>query len=199
MQVQNYLNSVGYYSFEGHSLDCPEQAVDLEEVCRKYAKNNMMEIGFNAGHSADIFLSTSKDLELLSFDLGEHDYSNEAKKYMDMTYPSRHSIIYGDSKRTIPEYIEQNENKIFDLIFIDGGHDYETAHADLINCRNLADENTVVIMDDTYFSDDANPQYNVIPGKVWTDYMNQGKVMEFKRYDYGRWGRGMCIGRYLFE
>ena len=202
MPVQNYLNAMGFRRFEGHCLDCPEQAADLEDVCKKYAKKSMMEIGFNAGHSADIFLSTSPTLQLLSFDLGLHDYSRAAKDYISATYPNRHAIIYGDSRRTIPDYIDNNQTNItppFDLIFIDGGQDYETAHTDLTNCRNLADENTVVIMDDTYFSSDPHPQYNTAPGRAWTDYVKQGQAVEIARYDYGRWGRGMCLGRYVFD
>jgi len=35
-----------------------------------------------------------------------------------------------------------------DLVFIDGGHDYEIAKKDLENCRPLSDHDTIVIMDD---------------------------------------------------
>ena len=164
-------------------MDCIEQALDLKAVCKKYAKTSMMEIGFNAGHSAEVFLSTSDDLKLLSFDLGQHDYSSDAKEYIDAIFPKRHSIIYGDSKSTIPDYIDSaSGRKPFDLIFIDGGHDYETAQTDLTNCRNLADENTVVIMDDTYFTNDPKPRYNTAPGKVWTDYVKQGKAVGGSRH-----------------
>jgi hypothetical protein len=40
-----------------------------------------MNIGFNDGHSAEIFLQTNKNLKLTSFDLGEHDYVNVSKEY----------------------------------------------------------------------------------------------------------------------
>ena len=52
------------------------------------------------------------------------------------------------SKNTIPEYIVSNPKK-FDLIFIDGGHDLETAESDLFNCKDLSHNDTIVIMDDT--------------------------------------------------
>ena len=37
---------------------------------------------------------------------------------------------------------------IFDLVFIDGGHDYATAMADLRNMRSLVVPGTFVVMDD---------------------------------------------------
>tara|TARA_A100001015_G_scaffold294076_1_gene371435 strand:- start:10385 stop:10522 length:138 start_codon:yes stop_codon:yes gene_type:complete len=32
-----------------------------------------MEIGFNEGHSAETFLSTNKNIKLVSFDIEEHN------------------------------------------------------------------------------------------------------------------------------
>jgi hypothetical protein len=42
----------------------------------------------------------------------------------------------------------QNPDLRFDLVFIDGGHDYETARADVVNLRSLCKPETAVVMDD---------------------------------------------------
>ena len=52
------------------------------------------------------------------------------KEFIDKNYPDRHTLIIGNSLNTVPEYFKK-ENKKFDLIFIDGGHDYDIAKYDL--------------------------------------------------------------------
>jgi len=47
-----------------------------------------MEIGFNAGHSAEVFLKNNNELFLTSFDLGFHDYITAAKEYIELKYPN---------------------------------------------------------------------------------------------------------------
>jgi len=115
-----------------------------------------MGIGFNAGHSAEVFLENNKCLTLTSFDLGGHCYVMTAKEYIDATYPNRHNLILGDSRTTIPIYSKNSKDIkfdiIFDIIFIDGGHDYEIAKADMENCFHLAHKDTIVILDDTIFT-----------------------------------------------
>ncbi len=41
-----------------------------------------------------------------------------------------------------------NPDEKFDLVFIDGGHTYECFLSDLQNCKQLAHEETIVIIDD---------------------------------------------------
>ena len=72
---------------------------------------------------------------VVSFDLGIHSYVGKGKQFLDKKYPNRHKLIIGDSLLTIPLYTSKFHKK-FDLIFIDGGHDYNIAKGDLINCKN---------------------------------------------------------------
>jgi hypothetical protein len=53
MSITTFLNNRGFYSFEGYSQQVPQQVKDL--ITNK-PNLNMMEIGFNAGHSAEVFL-----------------------------------------------------------------------------------------------------------------------------------------------
>jgi len=195
MTITNYLYYKGFYEFEGYSQQVPGQVADLINLTG-VPNINVMEIGFNAGHSAEIFLDYNKTLTLTSFDLGSHDYVNTAKEYIDATYPNRHKLILGDSRITVPEFIEQNKNVKFDLIFIDGGHEYEIAKGDLDNCFNLAHKDTIVIMDDTIFTDDVGYE-NLGTTRIWTEYLRQNKIVELNRRDYSV-GRGMAWGKYVF-
>ena len=137
INIGDFLYLRGFGAFEGYSQQVKEQVEDLIKLTTN-SHINVMEIGFNAGHSADVFLKNNPTLTLTSFDLGCHDYVRHGKEYIDITYPNRHTLILGDSTVTVPNYIADNQGKTFDVIFIDGGHDYEVAKADLENCMKLA-------------------------------------------------------------
>jgi predicted O-methyltransferase YrrM len=106
------------------------------------------EIGFNGGFSSYTFLSANPRAAVYSFDLCQFDYSMAAKAHIDELFPGRHTLIPGDSTSTVPEFSRRHPDLRFDLIFIDGGHAYDVAKADLHNTRALATERTVLVIDD---------------------------------------------------
>ena len=195
MSLASFLNNSGLNMVEGYSQQIPEQVEDLLNLTNK-PNINIMEIGFNGGHSAEVFLQNNKDLTLTSFDLGVHNYVIPAKKYIDANYPNRHTLILGDSRKTIPNYLEKNKDIKFDIIFIDGGHDYEIANEDMKNCFHLAHKDTIVILDDTIFIKELNREWNIGPTRTWLEYLHQNKIIELNRKHYSP-GRGMTWGKYI--
>lgn len=195
MPITEYLNSKGFVKFEGYCQLVNQQVDDLIKLTQN-GKKRVLEIGFNAGHSAEVFLKNNKELELVSFDLGSHEYVKTAKDFIEMTYPGRHTLILGDSKKTVPQYLEENKNVKFDFIFIDGGHDYETAKADIENCFHFAHDYTIVALDDTMFKSEWMKGWNVGPTKVWQEKIAQKKIIEFERKNYEE-GIGMSWGKYI--
>ena len=189
MTITEYLNSYGFYDFEGYSQQVPKQVEDLITLTSG-SEIHVMEIGFNAGHSAEVFLQNNPTLSLTSFDLGSHPYVSTAKEYIDKTYPNRHILILGDSTISVPLYINDNPGKTFDVIFIDGGHDYQIANADLINCKNLSNKDTVVIIDDTIYTSGWKEWYTLGPTKTWVENLNNDAIRELNRVEYSS-GRGM--------
>lgn len=137
-------------------------------------------------------------MTLTSFDLGEHEYVKYAKEYIDVTYPNRHTLILGDSRKTIPDFLQHaNTNNIkFDIIFIDGGHDYDIAKADMENCLHLAHKDTILVLDDTMFIPGWQEIWNIGPTRTWTEHLEQNKIIEIKRKDYQP-ARGMAWGKYV--
>eukprot|EP00953_Heterococcus_sp_UTEX-ZZ885_P001996 1589-Heterococcus_DN1.PRE.3 len=108
------------------------------------------EIGFNAGHSAIAYLSANPKARIISFDIGHHSYTWKALQVLQHFYPDASlQLVIGDSARSIPDFIKLNPHIRCDLIFIDGGHEYAQAMADLKNMKALANtQGHVLIIDD---------------------------------------------------
>jgi len=119
-------------------------AQDLRNNLYKISKisKNIMEIGCNGGHSNYIFLLGNPKLHIVNFDICSHEYTEPCINYLKNDYNVQ--LIKGDSLITVPEF----NKTIFSAIHIDGGHGEKCAKNDLINCKRLADKNTLIIFDD---------------------------------------------------
>ena len=148
---------------------------DTKDLCENLYKlglisNNILEVGFNAGHSNVIFLLANPKAQIVNFDLCSHDYSEPCFEYLKNKYNVH--LIKGDSTIEIPKY----KTKInFDLIHIDGGHGEECATKDLINCKELATPETLLVFDDSNFGVIEN---------ILTDFINKGFIKEINYDDF---------------
>jgi len=204
LDIKEYYKKLDQsFIFEGgeNSIENKVQATRLIELCNKYNCKNVMEIGFNAGHSADLFLGINKNIKLTSFDIGVHKYVDYGKKFIDNKYPDRHSLILGDSKKTIPDFCKHNTNIKFDLIFIDGDHSEVGAISDLLNCKKLSHNETIIVMDDTR-NEQPMASWNINVNKAWQKCISAGIVHEIESEDYNQEGycaRGQSWGRYILK
>jgi Methyltransferase domain len=141
----------------------------------------ILEVGFNAGHSSYVFLNARPDIRVLSFDLGEHRYVSAAKTFIDKKFPGRHELVLGDSTVAVPRYLATHPDSRFDLAFVDGGHDYKVASADLHNCRNLA-RGAFVVMDDLL----GWTSWGAGPVQAWAEACSAGLVNAIQLIQDGR-------------
>ena len=194
--LDRYLENSGFMSnLEGNSNQLPQQVELLYRLVKSNKVTSVLEIGFNAGHGSNLILSTKKSVHVTSFDIGEHLYISTAKRFIDETYRGRHTLIYGDSCLTVPQYSKTYQDRKFDLIFIDGGHDYQTALNDLVNCKALSHTNTIVVLDDTVSRSDWVMHWNEGPNRAWTYLLERGEIVGLGTKDCSR-GRGFSWGRY---
>lgn len=198
MHVNDFLRMNGFESFEGGSDELEIQQNDLRSLVKLPNIKRVLEIGFNTGFSSEIFLEANPDCSVLSFDLGEWKYTMAGKNYIDYKFPNRHTLIIGDSTVTVPKYINDNQNNKFDLIFIDGGHQYEIAKQDMANCYKLAKDATVLIVDDTMFVKEGIAPWMEGPTKVWTESLESGLIEQEMNRNY-KWGKGMSWGKYKIK
>lgn len=123
--------------------------------------NNILEIGTNRGYTAIEMLKSScnKNINYYGIDLFEDMTSEIFKKEISVeTHNSRRvkaeldavriGKIYlykGFSKDILPQFVHTTR---FDLIFVDGGHSYDTVTTDLLYSLNLVTPNGVIFIDD---------------------------------------------------
>lgn len=138
-----YQHRSNFQQFEGKRYDEKKILRDNFFNIAKDAKN-LLEIGLNGGHSMAIFFLSNPKLEVLSFDICEHNYVRDVAKYYNNKY--NFNFVEGSSLITIKEY--KNEKK-YDIIHIDGGHSEECVRNDLINCKRFCHKDTLMIFDDT--------------------------------------------------
>ena len=195
MNIGDFLHINGIYCMQGHSAQLPKQVEILKNLSSNDSIKNILEVGFNAGPSADLFLSSNPNTKLVSFDLGDQGCVSFGKKYIDDKFPSRHTLILGDSTNTIPKYIEENPSLKFDLIFIDGGHTNDIPKKDIINCKRLAHNNTILVMDDILYNTDMT--YTVDVTKAWREAISWNIVKEISHYSFNN-VRGFSVAQYIF-
>ena len=169
---------------EGNSQDSVGQTDYLKKVALD--KSNILEIGFNAGHSAETFLSSNNHSKVTSIDEASHDYIDYGYYYLSRKFKKRLRLHKIDSAKIASE-IDTKET--FDLIFIDGFHSYEYAKNDMLNCKNLSDDGTLMILDD--FGDQEL-------SRAWGELIKSGVIeqVEIVRYSDNS-SKAMGVARYL--
>jgi predicted O-methyltransferase YrrM len=196
MDLNYYLLMNGVTDLEGHSQQYKDQTKALINLVNLPHIKNVFEIGFNAGHSADIFLKSNQNITLTSCDINQRPCTLYGKQFIDKTYPNRHTLIIGDSTVVLPDYIPTVTTK-YDLIFIDGGHSYDVAKADILNCKELAHSDTIVVVDDVS-NYCINSSWAEGPTKVWNEMIENELIRQISHEDYAI-GRGMAWGKYVFN
>ena len=138
---------------EGHLASSEHQLSFYFEVAKAPYVKTVCEVGFNAGHSAAVFLIANPNAHVISFDLGQFDYSIRNLKLLQELYPERFTYVLGDSAISVPAFAAQHPHLKCDLIAIDGDHSERGALADIMNMAKLAACRNWVLVDDTGFKE----------------------------------------------
>eukprot|EP00440_Ansanella_granifera_P075754 gb/GFBE01082202.1/.p2 GENE.gb/GFBE01082202.1/~~gb/GFBE01082202.1/.p2 ORF type:complete len:276 (-),score=50.07 gb/GFBE01082202.1/:133-960(-) len=138
-----------YFVYTEGNIASSEKAFSMYfNVARGPTVKNICEVGFNAGHSASIYLNANPEANLYSFDIGQFPYTRGNSKLMKELFPDRFEYIEGDSQSSARAFAEQRPDVKCDVISVDGDHSTEGTFADLENFRKLASCRNWVLMDD---------------------------------------------------
>lgn len=115
-----------------------------------------MEIGVADGENARNMLRVAmqnfspEEVEYYGFDLFDDDSRMKQVRQKLEETGCRFRLFKGDSLLTLPRAVKTLPK--MDMIFIDGGHSYETAKSDWENSKTLIHERTAVFFHNYSFS-----------------------------------------------
>lgn len=116
------------------------------QVCA--ARNQMLEIGVNAGHSAFLALSSNPSLHFTGVDICEHPYVGPVVEWLQAEFPGRVEFRKGSCLDVLP--LLAREGARYDLFHIDGGK--HTYYRDVLNAHRLAIPGvSLAVLDDVNF------------------------------------------------
>ena len=173
--MTQYPHLADFTTNEGHWHDRNVFRPTIQDLYNKYKVKSILEIGFNIGYSASMFLEFDPDKKstVTSVDIGIHAATVPAAKAVKNLHGDRFSFILCDSKKVR----KQLEGQLFDLAFIDGDHSDIGVASDIRLCIDL--QIPLLLFDDYWTYSDTNGIR-----KVCTQFVHSKKMSLLKVYDH---------------
>lgn len=113
---------------------------------------SILELGFNAGHSALLFLlGCNPDAEITFLDLGIHPYVKPCFNYLETISPVKKTLLLANSLEYLPKIVlKEGQRELYDIIHMDGGHSHECVVNDMILLYMLLKPGGYMIVDDAH-------------------------------------------------
>ena len=164
------------------------------------------EMGFNAGHSAIVWLENTSVQLLNTFDIFSMPYSAPARRFISARYRERVRFVAGNTKVTVPEYVQavkEARQPACDLWMVDADH-FKNTYLDFRNAiasshpARRANGSTMIVADDT------TERFPYVL-KYWRSLVERGNITNprCERVDLGvvsgrrgpeRNVKGWCVG-----
>lgn len=163
----------------------------VKEFAKSHPVRTICEIGFAGGHSASVFLFSTKTAQYTAFDMWDRaEYEDAALAWVRKTFQGRDiNLVKGDSTKTVPQY-----QGTCDVIHIDGAHHANFPLLDMKNMARLASKDNLLLMDDCSKSWPA-----VLKG---VDYLKKNGLVSYldmivaENWVFRGAVKGWCIGSY---
>ena len=168
-----------------------------EFLIKTFRPTNILEIGVYRGQTLSLFTLISKMNKINSevWGITPLDHTGDSvSKYLDLDY--KEDIIKNFKKfdletvnlvKSLSNEVKAKnfiESKVWDLIYIDGNHEYEVVKSDFELCFENLNENGIIVIDDSSLYQNFNfeniniPTFNGHPGpsKVVKEILENNKM-----------------------
>jgi predicted O-methyltransferase YrrM len=174
----------------GQIYQLPQEVEFYTAAARLPGVATICEVGFNAGHSAAVFLLANPESTYVGFDTMGLRWSAASLAFAQRLFPGRVRIVPGLSTDTLPAHAAPR----CDLLSIDGEHAGETPFLDIANGRAASHAGGYVLMDDW---SSTSPDVKA----AWARALSEGLLAEVMCVDdgvyIGRYHKAWCLGRYV--
>jgi predicted O-methyltransferase YrrM len=136
-----------------------------------------LEIGVRTGRSIAMVSCTAPHCAVVGFDLWIPEYAGMANPGPDVVttflrdagHMGPLEFVTGDSKVTVPAYLEAHPDAFFDIVTVDGDHTRGGARADLLQVIDRVKIGGVLVFDDV-----ANPAHSWLID-VWREVVESDR------------------------
>ena len=172
--MTQYQHLANFKTTEGHWHDRNVFRPTVQDIYNQYKVESILEIGFNIGYSASMWLEFDPDKKstLTSVDIGIHADTVNAAEAVKNLHGDRFSFILSNSKKVK----NQLQGQLFDLAFIDGDHSDVGVASDIRLCIDL--QIPLLLFDDYWTDQDQNGIR-----KVCTQFVHERKMSLLKVYN----------------
>jgi predicted O-methyltransferase YrrM len=178
-----------------------DQLTILYAAAKVLRPQNYLEIGVFRGRSMAVVANVAPECNLYGFDLWIKNYSglqNPGPEHVQsqvrrVGHQGELVLTSGDSKETVPAFLEDLPDLLFDLVTVDGDHSQEGARIDLENVLPRVKVGGVLVFDDI-----CHPQHPWLD-RAWDEVVGSNPNFISEKYAEVGHGVAFAIRRYTDE
>ncbi len=139
-----------------NSVESKKNAELIYKICNYYNCKNVLELGTSLGITSSYIALSKANLTTIE---GCKNIAKQAKKNFTKLNINNIKLIVNNFDNELPLQLQKNK---FDLIFFDGNHRYNATIKYFNTAIEFAENNTIFIFDDIYWSPEMTKAWNEI-------------------------------------